>query len=198
MIKRSPWIVLFVFLASCGSSPPVDYYALQPIAGSGTTVPADARIIGLGPLEVPGYLDRPQLVTQSSDGKMNVDEFNRWAEPLADALPRVVTANVDALLENAVVVRYPYGPRLRADYHLSGRVIRFDADRSGTVVLEVQWGVQDAQANNLLSPRRSRYTAQASPSQDPSSIVNAMNETVIAFSRDVAGELTRLLESQDG
>lgn len=196
MIKRSPWIALLLFAASCGSSPPVDYYALQTISGSGTAAPADARIIGLGPLEVPGYLDRPQLVTQSSDGKVIVDEFNRWAEPLANALPRIVTANVDELLESAVVVSFPYGARIRADYHLAGRILRFDADRSGTAVLEVQWGVQDAKANNLISPRRSRYTAVASPSQDPGAVVAALNQTVAAFSRDIASELTRLLESE--
>ncbi len=196
MIKRSLWTALVVCVASCGSSPPVDYYTLQPIADSGAVTPRDARVIALGPLEVPGYLDRPQLVTQSSEGKVKVDELSRWAEPLAEALPRVLTANVDALMDSVVVVSFPYGARMRADYRLAGRIIRFDADRSGTAVLEAQWGVQDAQANNVLSPRRSRYTAQVSSAQDPGAVVVAMNQTVAAFSRDIASELTRLLESE--
>ena len=148
-------------VASCGSSPPVDYYRLQPLSGSATAASGDAKILGIGPLQVPGYLDRPQLVTQAAGSKVIVDEFNRWAEPLDVALPRIVTANVDHLLDSIVVVAFPYSSNVRTDYRLIGRVIRFDANQSGEAVLEVQWGVQDADSNTVLTPRRTRYTAQA-------------------------------------
>ncbi|UCG71756.1 MAG: membrane integrity-associated transporter subunit PqiC [Chromatiales bacterium] len=192
-IKRSLWILMVLLAAGCGSSPPVDYYRLQPISGSATADPADAKVLGIGPLQVPGYLDRPQLVTQMPGSEVRVDEFNRWAEPLDVALPRIVTANVDYLLDSVIVVTFPYSSRVRTDYRLFGRVIRFDANQSGEAVLEVQWGVQDADANPVLTPRRTRYTAQASPATDPGAVVSALNETVVAFSRDIAGEIqTRL------
>ena len=59
-IKRSLWVLMFLFLGSCGSSPPTDYYRLQPISGAATADPADAKMLGIGPLQMPGYLDRPK------------------------------------------------------------------------------------------------------------------------------------------
>lgn len=192
-IKRSLWILIVLLATGCGSSPPVDYYRLQPISGASSTDPGDAKVLGLGPLTVPAYLDRPQLVTQQAGSKVNVDEFHRWAEPLNVALPRVVTANVDQLLDSVVVVTFPYSSRLRTDYRLFGRIIRFDVDQAGEAVLEVQWSVQDADANPVLTPRRNRYTAQASSATDPAAIVAALNETVDAFSRDIASRVQPLL-----
>lgn len=191
--KRVPWVLIFLFLSGCGSSPPVEYYALTPISGTGSVDPVDAKMLGIGPLDVPGYLARPQLVTQESGSAVKVDEFNRWAEPLDIALPRVVATNVDQLLDSIVVVTFPYSARVRIDYRLIGRVVRFDADQSGEAVLEVQWGVQDAEANTVLTPRRTRYTAQASPAKDPGAVVTALNDTVDAFSRDIASNIQTLL-----
>lgn len=187
-------VALALLTASCSSSPRVDYYTLQPIAGRVEVAPANARILGLGPLEVPGYLDRPQLVTQTSGGKVNVDEFNRWAEPLAVALPRILTANLDELLDSVVVVGFPYGAQVQPDLRLTGQVIRFDTDQSGEAVLEVQWGVLDDKANSVLTSRRTRYTAQASSARDPEAVVEAMNQTLTAFSRDIASQLSTLLD----
>ena len=191
--KRNLWLVVVLLAGGCGSSPPVDYYALQPIPGAATADPADAVVLGLGPLAIPGYVDRPQLVTQVSGSQVQVDEFNRWAEPLATALPRIVTANVDQLLDSVVVVTFPYTSRTRTDYRLLGRVIRFDTDRAGQALLEVQWTLQDAEANTILAPRRTRYEAQASEPGDPQALVAALNETVAAFSRDIASQVSDLL-----
>ena len=192
-VKRMLWIVTFLFVAGCGSSPPVDYYTLTPIYGTGSADAAGAKVLGFGPLNIPGYLARPQLVTKKSGGAVNVDEFNRWAEPLDSALPRIVATNVDQLLDSVVVVTFPYTARITTDYRLIGRVIRFDADQSGQAVLEVQWGVQDSEANAVLIPRRSRYVSQATPAQDPSAVVSALNETAEAFSRDIANEIQTIL-----
>lgn len=192
-VKRILWVVTFLVVSGCGSSPPVDFYTLTPISGTGSVDPVDAKLLGIGPLDMPAYLVRPQLVTKKSGSAVNVDEFNRWAEPLEVALPRVVATNVDQLLDSIVVVTFPYSARIRTDYRLIGRVIRFDADQSGEAVLEVQWGVQDADVNTVLTPRRTRYTAQASPATDPGAVVAALNETVDAFSRDIASKMQTLL-----
>jgi uncharacterized lipoprotein YmbA len=80
------------------------------------------------------------------------------------------------------------------NHRLAGRITRFDTDQSGTAVLEVQWGVQDAQANTLLPPRRARYTAEATSSQSAGALVAALNQTLDAFSADIADQLRKVLE----
>lgn len=188
-LRIFPCLAALFALAGCGSSPPVDYYTLQPIYESAPEDPGTASILGVGPLVIPGYIDRPQLVTQTSGRGVKVDEFNRWAEPLDIAIPRIVTINVDGLLDDVIAVTFPYPSRLQADYRLQGRIMRFDADLDGRAVLEIQWAIRDVDANMVINPRRDRYTAQASPVDDPNAIVIALNQTLEAFSRDVANTI---------
>ena len=49
-----------------------------------------ARPIGVGPVTVPDYLDRPQIATRSSSSSLQFSEFDRWAEPLEKNLMRVL------------------------------------------------------------------------------------------------------------
>ena len=194
MLKQITLILTVLLVAGCGSSPPVDFYTLQPIRGTVSSAPEGSEILGLGPLTLPDYLQRPQIVTQSGGGAVRLDEFNRWAEPLEVALPRVIATNVDQLIGDLTVIPFPWDSRLRADYRLLGRVNAFGADASGLVVLEVQWGIQDSESKLILQPRRDRYQAQAA-ANDAAAIVVAMNAAAEQFSRDIASRITTLRQA---
>jgi len=126
---------------------------------------------------------------------MLVDEYSRWAEPLGLSLHRVVSTNVDNLLDAAVVIAFPYDSVIRSqvNYRLLGDVSRFDADRSGQVVLELQWVISEVGSGIVVPPRRSRYEAQAARAGDPAAIAAAMNEALYLFSQDIASELAAVL-----
>lgn len=199
MLVTARSITLFVMtsllLVACGSSPPVRYYALTSSSAHAPQDVEDAAILGLGPLELPEYLNRTQIVTRGIGAELRVDEFSRWAEPLNLSLHRIVAANVDALLDNVVVVSFPYDAAIQTavDYRLLGEVDRFDADRSGRVVLDVQWVISQVGSDLAAPPRRSHYQAQSADASDPASVAEAMNETLLLFSQDIADELASVL-----
>ncbi len=185
-----------LLVAACGSSPPVRYFSLSP---SVTTVAQDdenAAILGFGPIRMPEYLNRSHLVTRGTGQELKVDEFNRWAEPLENAVHRIVSSDVDNAVDGLIVTALPWESAIRAkvDYRLLGEVNRFDADRSGRVTLDVQWGVSDATSREtVVRPRRSRYEARAGSPDDPASIASAMNEALAQFSADIAREMQAVL-----
>lgn len=183
--------VYLLVLSACVSSPPVRYYSLSPIYTDYQQDPDDAVMLGIGPLSIPDYLNRSQIVTRDVDAQMRVDDFSRWTEPLADSMHRTISTDVDNLLHGVVVVMYPYDAVVRShlDYRLVGDVNRFDADSSGLVVLEIQWAIVDTEANLLVPARRNRYQAQMVTSGDFGAMVAAMNDVLSQFSRDVAGRL---------
>ena len=183
--------VYLLVLSACGSSPPVRYYSLNPIDTDYQQDPDDAVMLGIGPLSIPDYLNRSQIVTRDVDAQMRVDDFSRWTEPLADSMHRIISTDVDNLLHGVVVVMYPYDAVVRShlDYRLVGDVNRFDADSSGLVVLEIQWAIVDTEANLLVPARRNRYQAQMVTSGDFGAMVAAMNDVLSQFSRDIAGRL---------
>lgn len=186
-----------LLLTACGSSPPARYFSLSPTVSISGQDSEDAAELGLGPIRMPDYLDRSQLVTRGSGAELNVDEFNRWAEPLTPAFHRIVSTDVDNAVDGLVVVTFPWESAVNADvdYRLLGEVIRFESDRSGQVVLELQWGVRVvASGEFVIRPRRTRYTSQAGSSDNPAAVVSAMNDALAEFSRDIASEMQAVLQ----
>ena len=183
-------LVLFT-VVGCGSSPPVRYYALSATSTEARQDPDDAAILGLGPLRMPEYLNRSQIVTRGASAEFQVDEFSRWAEPLSLSLHRVVSTNIDKLLDDVVVIAFPYDATIRThvDYRLMGEVGRFDADRSGRVVLEVQWYIAEVDSEIAVAPHRSHYEIQATPSGGHAAAAEAMNKALLLFSQDIASAL---------
>ncbi len=189
--------VLMLFLvAACGSSPPVRYFALSPMDSVQRQESDDAVTLGLGPLRLPEYLNRSQLVTRGGGSELEVDEFNRWAEPLTLALNRVVSTDVDNMMDGVIVIAFPWEAVVRneVDYRLLGEVTRFDADRSGRVVLDIQWAISEVPGGVAVAIRRSKYETRAARSDDPAIVAAAMNDALAMFSRDVVSELEVILQ----
>ena len=187
--------LVLLMISACGSSPPARYFALNPIDAEYRQDPDDAVILGLGPLRIPDYLNRSQIVTRDVEAEMQVDEFSRWTEPLSIALPRIVATDIDNLLDQVVVIMFPYDAQVRSyvSYRLVGDINRFEADQSGLTLLDVQWGIVDADGKMVVPVRRNRYQAQAVPGDGLNNVVSAMNDALSQFSRDVASKIEIVL-----
>jgi len=147
MLKCLQTVVAFgvslLIASGCGSSKPVHYYVLssmdRPVATA--TGGGVVRTIGVGPVRLPSYLDRQQIVSRTSDNAVKLAELDRWAEPLKDSVPRIVTANLAALLPNDRVVLYPWQASDEVDCKLSIDVQRFDGIVGGDAALEAEWSL---------------------------------------------------------
>jgi len=190
--KNALLLMLSVFLVqACGSSPPVRYFSLEPIDVDYRQDGEDSLVLGLGPLRLADYLKRSQVITRGDNTEILVDQQHRWAEPLDTAVQRTLATNVDRLLDSVAVVSFPDTDTTAVDYRVVGRVHRFDVDRSGMAVLEVQWRIQDADGGPVIAPRRDRYTA-TSRRRDPGAHAAALRETLGEYSRTVAGVVEEL------
>ena len=197
MARRARSMMLVAILAmnaACGSSPPVRYYSLDALeAGYGATEAGTPRF-GVGPFRMPDYLTRAKIVTRSRASEVIIDDYHRWIEPVDAALHRIVAANLDAMLSDVVAVSFPYRLLNDDELRVVGRVERFDADDHGQVELIVQWGITTAESTYVVPPRREIYRAQASDAGDYNAVAAAMSETLLEFSRDIAGALKSMDE----
>src|SRR4030095_16041077 len=86
-------VALLVLSGCLGSTPPTHLYLIPPLSSGDTASPASAGqrdlTLAVGPVTVPPYLDRPQLVTRTSRAKLALAAFEQWAGPLADDIARV-------------------------------------------------------------------------------------------------------------
>jgi len=75
----------FLILGCAKSSKPVEYYMLDASVGidNNQTLKGDeGPMIGLGPIRLPEYLDRFQMVVAVSENKYKLIDGHRWAEKL--------------------------------------------------------------------------------------------------------------------
>src|SRR5262249_4912774 len=83
--------------AGCGTTAPSRFYTLDSTATPGGGPPLRAAV-AVGPVSIPASVDRPQFVVQVAPNRVELDEFNRWAAPLGDAIAGAVAGDLAALL----------------------------------------------------------------------------------------------------
>lgn len=177
---------LLTVLTACGTSPPSRYYALESAGFDRTADATDSVVLGIGPIRVPEYLERPQIVTRGKNRELLIDDFSRWAEPVSKAQLTLIASNVDSLLENVIVLAYPYRGIADYDYRLVARVEQFDMDATGTTVLKVQWSIANPGGEPAVPPRRSRFEIDGGDPDDPGSVAAGMSRCLTDFSHEIA------------
>jgi uncharacterized lipoprotein YmbA len=183
---------LLATLSGCGTSASVRYYGLVPVSGEPEYRIPDETSISVGPFRVAEYLNRSQIVRRGDGVRLDLGEYDRWAEPLAKSFQRTVADNLASLLGSDRVLEFPAGNTLRNAYILLAQMTRFDTDPNGFAVLEVQWGIKDASDTMVVSGRRSRYTSPIDNLDDFDAVVTGLSQTIGQFSRDAASALAEL------
>lgn len=166
MMSKRPFITLAaaLLLAGCVGSPsqPTRFYMLSAgeAGNEGPSLPTGKSVL-LGPVTLPGYLDRPQLVTHTSDNKLALSELDQWAEPLHDNLKRVLIDNLSAALNTEQVYAYPAALRPGPDVYqiaLDISEIRFSPE--GDVILKARWSLFNALDGKPLLREGKTYRSQ--------------------------------------
>jgi uncharacterized protein len=134
--------LMVLLVAGCASSPPTNRYTLSaiavPLPESGSPQSASA-VVAIGPVMLPDYIDRPQIVTRQSPYRLELAAYDQWAAPLHDMLPRVLVEDVALRLPADRVVSFPQVSEGNFDYRVAVDISRFDVDTSGQATLAARW-----------------------------------------------------------
>ena len=190
---------LSVALPACVSlrrTPEARFFVLRSLAEPPTAPAAAPALVGLLPVALPGYLERPQLVTWVAPGELRIDEYLRWAEPLDAGFSRTLAANLQAVLPDSRVVRSPWPSSARLGARVRVEVQRFGPEAGGEVVLEGRFAVLPAEGERPLVARpvalKRGPLASGPAGVDAAAGVDAMSELVGDLARDVAAALRSL------
>ena len=145
-------------------------------------------VLGVGPIALPGYLDRPQIVVRVSENEIALAEADRWAEPLAENLSRALREDLLALLPGTSYVEYPWFEADAPDYGIAVEVQRFEADAAGVVELAATWEIA---AGTVVVERRSTRVQEAAGSAARSETVAAQSRALAELSREIAAGVRR-------
>jgi len=148
----------------------------------------DVQSLVIGPVDVALYLKRPQLVTRPTASELRVDEFRHWAEPMPDAIARVIQENLSALTGIERIYTYPSRHAAVADLRVLLDVTRFEADGTGDVTLHAGWRVIRPGTQHILTESRSMIV-QPSVGTAPSNVVEAMSIALATLTRSIGDAL---------
>jgi len=142
---------------------------------------------GLGTIELPGYLDRQQIVTRTSNNRLSYSENDRWATPLAESFSRVLGQNISHLLKPAQMIHYPWQSTGVPDYQVKMEVIQFEANSDQQVWLIARWSVIDR--NKKILVRQRSQLNRRSGSSTTEDFVKALSATLGDLSREIVNTL---------
>jgi uncharacterized lipoprotein YmbA len=120
-----PALLLSMVFGCRSVTPSVDHYVLNSMAAgerpSETVGGPRSRIVAVGPIQLPSYVNRLQMVMRNGTNELEIFEFHRWADYPDRLVPQVLEDNLQVLLPQARVVGQPFPAGLRPDVTVSVR-----------------------------------------------------------------------------
>jgi uncharacterized lipoprotein YmbA len=183
-------VLLSLLLAGCIGSPtrPSTFYVLSADAGvpvATREAPAAPLSVGLGPVELPDVLDRPQIVTRPDPNRVDLAEFDRWGGDLGKDLSRVLAQNLMGRLNTDAVMLYPWSSSRRPDFEVSIQFFRFDGELGKRAELEGVWRLSDTRRDCEPVSRRFRIV-ETPASSGYAGLVSAISRGVAKLSEEIA------------
>jgi uncharacterized lipoprotein YmbA len=192
------FLLCLLFLCGCASEPP-KYYVLHSlqseVPGVKMARAQNDLTIGVGPIKIPEYLDRPQMATRSTPDSLKFAEFDKWAEPLEKDLARVLAENLSILLSTDRVVVFPWAGPMHVLYQVTVDVAQMEYTPDGKVMLVAGWSVLGNEGGELLAIKRSRIIVPVQ-STGFEAIASAQSRAVGDMSREIAACIESLPKAQ--
>ncbi|MBL3599924.1 MAG: membrane integrity-associated transporter subunit PqiC [gamma proteobacterium endosymbiont of Lamellibrachia anaximandri] len=189
-------IASMLHLAGCASpSQPTRFYRLNAAVDlPATAETAQARLpeVGLGPVHLSSYLDRPQIVNRTGLYRLQLNEFDQWAGTLQENIIQVLVDYLSGSLGENRVVAYPWHSSLKPNYEISLYFSRFDALDGLQVILQARWMLLDRAGGKVLDTRQITISEPTQGTQ-PEAIVAAGSRALEKLSRQLEALLRKQL-----
>ncbi len=185
-------VVLAALLTACGTTPLSTHYLLT--ASMDGTPAAQSPAIGVGPVEIPEYLNRYTLVYRDVENELKIARQARWAEPLEDGISRVLILNLAGLLDTQNVRAFPWHPKRAPDYGIKVRVLRMDAQNDEAILL-AEWVVFRPGQDDELQRGISQHALPLDPHRPVAPQLPAAHSTLLYR---MSGEIAAAVSAAEG
>ncbi len=164
------------------------FYTLTPVDAATSQTPLPI-VLGLGPVNMPAYLDRNSVVIRTSPTEMDVSAVDRWAEPLSANFTRTLTEDLSRTLSPKQIIQFPWFSAL-PDYQVEIYVYRFEADSAGTAVLQGRWAIRNPISHKALYSSDMNITQPVAKGDGAGAA--ALSKALGQLSTEIAGAVRQL------
>jgi len=195
---RLALLMLALFGAGCAvREAPTHFYALSAAVEPAAEQQLLPVTVGVGPLDFPKVLQRPQVVTRENDNKINVADFHQWGGRLDDDFLRILGDNLVKLLGSSRIYTYPWESRLRPEFQIRINVSRFDGALGREVVLRARWQLLSRRQRRELTARQSDIVEPVH-GDDYTAYVAAQSRALARLAREMATQIRYFARQEQG
>jgi uncharacterized protein len=179
---------ILVISGCTGVSSPAKYYLLEPTELSVSEQDTGLSImqIALAPVNTPGYVNRPQIVTSLGNSQYQFSEVHRWAEPLAKNLTRVLKRYLSVLVPADVAIVRAASLAKQATYYLTVEILDIYMNDEDEVILNAHWNVYQ---NGQKTGSHRNNCLMTVPEDNYSGMVVALNHCYGKLSINIANSI---------
>src|SRR6185437_14791245 len=128
--------------------------------------------------------DRPSMVLRTSPNQVDVSDDYRWAEPLRNAIPRMIGDVLSRELGTSRVLTNRSASATAIDIRVSIEIQRFDSSLTDGATIDAVWSVKDV-ANGKMRNGRS-VVHEALASSGPAGIAAAASRALERVGHEIA------------
>jgi hypothetical protein len=171
----------------CLSSSAPRSYVLAPANVPNAPVAGRGPAVGVGPVVIPAYLDRPAMVVRAAGDEVRLSEDHRWAESLKDGVARVIAENLSSMIPTDAIVLYPWKTPWTIQYRVTMEILRFDGPLGGAAILNARWRLLDGSGKQLVL--RAVNLTESAGGTTHAALVAAQSRLLAQVSREIATEI---------
>ena len=151
MNRRHLWLgfLLPLLMIGCGSQP-ARFYVLESESSTVPAVSLPELVLGVGPVRLATYLERPQIVSRIRSSQLEVEEFDRWGGSFEANITWVMADYLAHRLGTQAVVTFPWERAVIPLYQVTVDIRRFDLLRDDRIFLDAQWRIMNEDGRRLL------------------------------------------------
>ncbi len=180
-------MITLTAIAACTGSRETRFYLLAPAPSAAPTEAARLSVIGLHPVRLPLYLDRPQIVTRADEHMVQLAEFEHWGSPLREHLTHVLASDLASSVPADRVAVFPWRKETPVEYEVAVEVLTFDGTLGGACGLAAYWFVSSNGGKALLAQGRFANTEPAGDRY--ATLVAAQSRLLAALAREIAAAI---------
>lgn len=178
-------------LMACQHSPKKNYFYLTPInttEKSSTDSASVTQLIGLGPIDIPEYLTRSQIIDSQADNSLVMADNAYWAEPLDKSIARVISLNLIHMNVARSIVDFPWRNDSKPRY--SFRLHIDDLSRNGkNATINAIWELVDN--GNKTTLMRHHFVRSISAESGAKGLAQSYSQLLADLSREMDEALNK-------
>ena len=161
------------------------FYSLVALAPVSTANKNQLRI-GVGPVEIPRLLNRPQIISRKDNTEILMAEKHQWGGSYKEELIQALTDNLSNLLNTDNIEQYPWKFSFKPVYSVRVNIERFDGQLGKTVTLKARWRLYKGSQEVLV---KKSVITEPVKGRSYAAYVKAQSKALAILSKKIASKI---------